>query len=123
MPIRCPKCGVRHDAAKFEGNKPIRCPCGFMLDISFFETFDDFSRYFESEKERCDAEEIQEDAMAICRMILDEQCPRVDIEIAKSELERKVEKLFPDKMDLYRMIYEARFDRLWQQFRSDEEKA
>lgn len=94
-----------------------------MLDISLFETFDDFSRYFESEKERRDAEEIQEDAMAICRMILDEQCPRVDIEIAKSELERKVEKLFPDKMDLYRMIYEARFDRLWQQFRSDEEKA
>ena len=82
------------------------------------QTYDDFMRYLESEKERASAQEIQKDAMEICRMILDESFSEADIEIAKSELERKAERLFPDKMDLYRMIYEARFKRLWEQFRS-----
>ena len=83
-----------------------------------FETYEDFMRSIESEKERASVEGIQKDAMEICRMILDENFSRVDIDIAKEELEKKVERLFPDKMDLYRMIYESRFERLWDQFRS-----
>jgi hypothetical protein len=51
-------------------------------------------------------------------MILDENCPEVDIEIAKDTLKDKVQKLFPDKISTYEMIYEARFKRLWEQFRS-----
>lgn len=118
MAIRCPKCGFKHDVVSFEGGRRVKCRCGLKLDLSLMDTVEDFLRYFESESERKKAREIQEEAQGICRMILDETCPAVDIEIAKEKLVEKVHRLFPDKMDAYRMIYEARFKRLWDQFRN-----
>lgn len=83
-----------------------------------FETVEDFLRYFQNREEIEKAKEIQQDAQWICQMILNPECPDVDIEIAKEELRGKVAEFFPDKMETYRMIYEARFKRLWDQFRS-----
>ena len=83
------------------------------------ETVDDFLRFFESEDERKKAKEIQDDAQVICLLILDDNTKEVDIEIAKSNLKEKVERYFPDKLETYRMIYESRFQRLWDQFRSN----
>ena len=122
MAIHCPKCGIRHDVAEFSaergGDSPfVVCPCGQKLDLLLIETVGDFLRYFENEEEREKARIIQKDAEQICGMILNEACPDVDIEIAKENLKEKVRKLFPDKMDTYGMIYEARFKRLEDQFR------
>ena len=121
MAIKCPKCGFLHDVAKLEEGRKLKCRCGFKINLSLIETADDFLRYCEGTEERKKAKEIQRDAQLICQMILDEMYPAVDIEIAKSKLEEKVKKLFPDKMETYRMIYEARFKRLWDQFRSQSE--
>lgn len=118
MPIRCPKCGKEHDVAKLDEGK-LKCRCGFFLDFSLIETADDFLRYCEGREEQERAKEIQRDAQKICQMILNDECQAVDIEIAKGKLEEKVEQFFPDKIETYRMIYEARFDRLWEQFRSE----
>ena len=118
MAIRCPKCGFLHDVAKLEEGKKLKCRCGFKINMSLIETAEDFLRYCEGADERKKAKEIQQDAQVICQMILDEGCQAVDIEIAKSKLEEKVKTFFPDKMETYRMIYEARFERLWDQFRS-----
>ena len=118
MAIHCPKCGMKHDVVNFEGGRRVKCRCGLKLDLSHMETVEDFLRYFESEAERRKAKDIQDDAQTICRMILDETCPEVDIEIAKQNLAEKVRRLFPDKMEVYQMIYEARFKRLWDQFRT-----
>lgn len=82
-----------------------------------FDTFEQFLKYCENDEDRRKAHEIQKEADGICRMVLDEQCPAVDIEIAKDNLRRKAEQIFPDKMVFYDMIYEARFRRLWEQFR------
>ena len=82
------------------------------------ETVEDFLRYFQNKEEVEKAKEIQQDAQWICQMILNPECPDVDIEIAKGKLRDKVAELFPDKMETYSMIYEARFKRLWDQFRS-----
>ena len=120
MAIRCPRCGVQHDVTELEEGVQLTCRCGFSLDLSLVETAEDFLRYCEGTEERNRAREIQRDAQIICQMILNDECPRVDIEIAKSNLEEKVGKFFPDKMDTYRMIYEARFKRLWEQFRASE---
>jgi hypothetical protein len=98
--------------------KHLICKCGFSLNISLIETAEDFLRYCESEEECKRAGEIQADAQVICQMILDEFYQDVDIEIAKTRLKEKVKKLFPEKMETYHMIYEARFDRLWDQFRA-----
>lgn len=108
---------MKHDVVEFESGRRIKCRCGLKLDLSLMNTVEDFLRYFESEEERKKAREIQRDAEVICQMILDEGCPAVDIEIEKTKLREKAERLFPDKMELYRMIYEARFKRLWGQFR------
>ena len=119
MAIHCPKCGAQHDVIEFEdGRDVLSCSCGQKLHVSLFETVGDFLRYFENEEEREKARILQRDAQQICRMILDEACQDVDIEIAKMNLKEKVRKLFPDRMETYRMIYEARFKRLWDQFRA-----
>ena len=118
MAIICPKCGIKHDVVEFEAGRKIICRCGKRLGLSLLETVEDFLRYFENNEEREKAKEIQEDAEQICRMILNDECGRADIEIAKERLREKVEKLFPGKIETYKMIYEARFNRLWEQFRS-----
>ena len=117
MAIRCPQCGQEHDVALFQFERKIRCKCGNELSLSLIETIQDFERYLESVEEKEKALEIQEEATRICQMILDEACSEVDIEIAKSKLRDRVAELFPDKLEVYEMIYEARFKRLWEQFR------
>ena len=117
MAIRCPHCGQEYDVALFQFDRKIRCHCGKELDLALIETVQDFERYLESVEEREKAREIQEAAGLICRMILDDSCAEVDIEIAKSKLKDRVAELFPDKISVYEMIYEARFKRLWEQFR------
>ena len=117
MAIRCPHCGKEYDVALFQFDRVIRCVCGKRVGISLIETIQDFERYLESVEEKERALEIQEGASRICQMILDDSCPAVDIEIAKSKLKERVAELFPDKVAVYEMIYEARFRRLWEQFR------
>src|SRR5258707_1044708 len=119
MPLHCPKCGMNHDVKEFARAKSLRCRCGFVLNAAkLLDGVDDFLAYCESEEEREKSNQIQKDAQEICLMILNEEFSYVDIEIAKSHLRSKVEELFPDKVSTYEMIYESRFDRLWDQFRS-----
>ena len=118
MPIQCLKCGKKFDVIQFEKGQTVSCLCGALLDLSLLETVEDFERYFKNEEERERTKDIQRDALAICRRILDEARPAVDIEIAREELRQKVKRYFPDKIVTYEMIYEGRFRRLWQQFRT-----
>ena len=117
MAIRCPHCGQEYDVALFQFDRNIRCDCGKELNLSLIETVQDFERYLESVEERKRALEVQQAAARICQMILDDSCPEVDIEIAQSKLRERVAELFPDKLSVYEMVYEARFKRLWEQFR------
>ena len=119
MPIHCPKCGLSYDATHFSRGETIRCRCGSSLHIAMLETINDFLQYFDGEDEKAKANLIQKDAQLICSMILNEDCPDVDIEIAMGDLKEKVRQLFPDKIATYEMIYEARFKRLRSQFRSE----
>ncbi len=61
--------------------------------------------------------ELRRAAERICALILIEDYPKIDIEIEKANLKRRVRELFPDKVALYEMIYESRFRRLWEQWR------
>lgn len=115
--IRCPRCGKQFDPALLQFEQRLKCTCGNTLNVSMIDSLEDFTRYAESVEEREHALEIQEEANRICQMILDENCPEVDIEIAKGKLRERVIELFPDKVGLYEMIYESRFKRLWEQFR------
>jgi len=64
-------------------------------------------------------ERLQRAADRICVLILSSDLPETDILIERSRLRALCEELFPGKEELFDMIYESRFDRLWEQFRND----
>ena len=61
---------------------------------------------------------LQRAASRVCQLILREDYPEIDIEIAKEHVRDLAQELYPDRMDLYEMIYESRFRRLWDQWRA-----
>ncbi len=65
--------------------------------------------------------EIQRMADRVCVLILSSDLPAIDIEIEKGKVRERCLELWPDREDLFDMIYEARFQRLWDQFRSESE--
>jgi hypothetical protein len=64
--------------------------------------------------------EIQRLADRVCVLILSSDLPAIDIEIEKNKVRQRCLELFPDRELLFDMIYESRFQRLWQQFREAE---
>ena len=67
---------------------------------------------------RCGMAELRRRADDVCRLILRDDYPDVDVAIARQRLREYAEQEFPERMDLYDMIYESRFDRLIGQFRT-----
>jgi hypothetical protein len=60
-------------------------------------------------------------ADTICILIVASDLPEIDIEIEKNKLRVEVEEKWPDKLRLYEMIFESRFDRLWKQWRNNDD--
>ncbi len=63
--------------------------------------------------------ELQRMADRVCVLILSSDLPAIDIEIEKSKVRERCLELYPDQEELFDMVYESRFDRLWEQFRSE----
>ena len=61
--------------------------------------------------------EMQRQADRVCVLILSSDLPAIDIEIEKNKVRERCLELYPDREQLYEMIYESRFQRLWEQFR------
>jgi len=118
MSIPCPHCGRQYDITLFQFGRTIRCECGATIDESHVALFRDLDRILEGLDDANKAEELKRLADEVCRMILDERFPDVDVEIAQDRVREKCLELFPDKLDLFEMIYESRFRRLWEQFRN-----
>jgi hypothetical protein len=64
--------------------------------------------------------ELQRMADRVCVLILSSDLPAIDIEIEKNKMRERCLELYPDREELYEMIYESRFQRLSEQFRSGE---
>jgi hypothetical protein len=67
------------------------------------------------------ADEIRRKADRIAVLIVSTDYPLVDIAIERSNLRDEAEELFPDRIEIYDQIYESRFDRLIEQWRTDED--
>lgn len=68
-------------------------------------------------------DELKRLADEVCMLILHTDLPAVDIEIRIDQVRQRCEELFPDRLDLFEMVYASRFRRLMQQWhteRSDE---
>ncbi len=120
MAIRCSGCGREYDVALFQFGRSLRCPCGRELRAA--EPHREMwpsnrEKALEEERER--VRRFQRLADGISRMILTEDYPEIDIELAKGALREECQRLFPDRMELFELIYESRFRRLWEQFREE----
>jgi hypothetical protein len=60
---------------------------------------------------------MQRRADRICSLIVASDYPAVDIAIEARALKEFAGRHFPGRMELFRLIYESRFRRLWEQFR------
>ncbi len=121
MAIRCLACKREYDATLFEFGREIVCDCGKKLSLKHEEIFgqlDDIVRQYDLEIEEENLSQIKRASERIAFLIVATDVPKVDIEIEMHALKELIEKLFPDKAHLYEMIYETRFHRLFEQFRS-----
>ena len=66
---------------------------------------------------RQEQRELSSMADAVCRLIVSTDYPEVDVAIEIEKVRARCEELFPDRMHLFEMVYESRFDRLWAQWR------
>ena len=57
----------------------------------------------------------------LCFLIVATSCSDREIDIERLHLRTQAMQLFPEKMELYDWVYESRFQRLRQQFRSPSE--
>ncbi len=116
MAIQCPSCRKQYDVTLFQFDRVVICDCGeiFALTQSQKEITSELLR-----RDRVQEEELRRIADKVCSLIIDEDYPRIDVEIATAEVKAHCQEFFPEKMYLYEMIYESRFQRLWKQFREE----
>lgn len=124
MAIICPNCGKEYDVTLFEYGHKVKCSCGETILLENKKYKDKYGFFkkllseIQTQKKEKQFEKLKSDSDRICRMILDKRHKAVDINIAINKFREKFLKLFPEKKYLYNMIYEARFNRLWNQFRA-----
>jgi hypothetical protein len=116
--VQCDRCGQSYASVFIEQARAPRCRCGAELELTGRAP-----QFIEREallREERRVDELTRAADLVSFLIVATDCPRIDVDIQRANLKRRVAKLFPDKMDLYEMVYESRFRRLWEQFRNAE---
>jgi hypothetical protein len=109
---------MQYDITLFQFGRELECTCGHVIKESHIDIFKELEKVFTRLEDKRKAEKLKKLADNICRMILDHRTADVDIQIAINRLKDKCRHYFPDKMELFSMIYESRFKRLWEQFRN-----
>ena len=114
MAIRCSYCNREYDVTLFEFDRSITCVCGKTVTFKHEQITDEALLAQRSEDRK--VREIRTIADRIASLIIGSDYPMIDIEIEKQKLRERISELFPDKIDLYDLIYEPRFRRLKEQF-------
>jgi len=127
MAIRCPQCGAEYDVALFQFGIAFRCSCGRLVSGEHVQIAPGAPPAGGEQgpadpevaaREEAAYRELQRAADRISFLIVATDYPRIDVEIERRNLRDLCRRLFPDKLELFEIIYEARFRRLWDQFRS-----
>jgi hypothetical protein len=115
MAVRCLYCGRDYDVTLFEFGRSIKCVCGETIAFKHEQMTDE--ALLARRTEDMSIRELAAMADRIAALIVGSDYPLIDIEIEKQNLRERISELFPDKIDLYDLIYEPRFRRLKDQFR------
>jgi hypothetical protein len=125
--ITCPRCKRQYDITLFEFGRRIVCDCGEIIaahgsappaqpNVTPAPTPDELKQAKLIARRKM--ARLRRAADRVCTLILISDYPEIDIELEKVKVRQLAEELFPDRMDLYEMVYESRFRRLWEQFRT-----
>ena len=115
--VECARCRQSYARVFFAPGKPPVCRCGEALPVE-----GEAPQFVDREalvREERRISELARAADRVAFLIVATDCPRIDVQIERAALRRRCQVLFPDKMDLYEMVYESRFERLWEQFRAE----
>jgi hypothetical protein len=127
MAVVCPRCNRQYDITLFQFGRRVVCECGEVIQRDAFIRAGRDERKGRMTPEQVAAEKaiarqrmtrLRRAVDRVCTLILIADYPEIDIEIEKGKVRELAEELFPGRMDLFEMIYESRFRRLWEQFRS-----
>ena len=123
MALSCPNCRRQLDSTLFQFGREVLCLCGNLLKEEEMnrETAPPPAlevRIVSREwLKRTRQRKLGRMADEICLLIINSDYPRVDIDIRVEQVRAACEELFPDRMELFEMVYRSRFERLWTQFR------
>jgi len=137
MSAICPGCGRELDVTLFQFGRAVICDCGRVLrepehrieerpprpatraESAGVGRVRGGGRRDPEDERNLLMEELKREADRICQHILSSDYPEVDIAIERERLREWCARTFPDRLDLYDMVYESRFDRLLDQFGAD----
>lgn len=117
MAIQCTWCRREYDITLFSFDRTLSCVCGNTVTLQHETMADEALLSLMSEDRK--VREIGRMADRIASLIVGSDYPMIDIEIEKAKLRERITELFPDRADLYDLIYEPRFRRLKDQFRGE----
>ena len=106
MAVTCPRCGSQLDVTLFAFERRVRCDCGALVDAHAPRTPGPRRR------ESPEAAELRRRGDALTWTLLYSDLPRVDVDIEIAGLRDWVARNLPDRLELFEMIWAARWDRL-----------
>ncbi|MBU1044757.1 MAG: hypothetical protein KJ915_10220 [Candidatus Omnitrophica bacterium] len=124
MIIKCPQCSKCYGEKDFTPGIDLYCSCGQKILFEPEQVFAQLAQICDEYQLKIEEEkiiQIRKKADKIVALIFNNQCAKIDIDIEKQKLKALIEHISPDKVDLYELIYEPRFNRLWDQFRKSED--
>jgi hypothetical protein len=111
--VTCHQCGRSYARSLLSGSEA-RCRCGArLLDSRTPGSVDPEAL----QQEEAALQELRRLTDHISFLIVATDTPRVDVDIEKANVRRRCAELFPDKLHVFDLVYESRFQRLWDQFR------
>jgi hypothetical protein len=124
MIARCPKCAKYYEKADSALAADFYCSCGEKLVLDSEQVFSQLEQICKDYALKIEEENIshiRKTADRIVSLIFNDASSKLDIDIEKQKLRQLIEQISPERVDLYELIYEPRFNRLWEQFRENPE--
>jgi hypothetical protein len=104
--INCARCGREHDSGPLVAGRAVICACGAWVALVEPDDYLDARR---------DVEDLARRADRITSLLLYSELRPVDIEIEIDKLRDFCRERFPDRLELFEMVYVARWRRLVEQ--------
>jgi len=121
MTIKCPKCERVHEMKiLMSTDNSIICDCGEKLGLEHEDVFERLNAICKEYKMKIEEEkavQIRKMADKIVSLIINKTATHSEVEEEKSKLKELINNISPEDKHLYDLIYEPRFERLWNQFR------